>query len=787
MRILVPIFAVLVAVTAFILYAMNAGSPESASDPAPDAAKTAEVSPEASEATPGSDTSETAADPVADAAVVVEQAAAEAIGAAGQAIEQAAAELTPPAPTQTLRILTVTELDEREAGSWTDEAVTLGSTDIETGFLQAVTLHRFGAAVDRVAMSEYNTSVSEDADPYVVLDKRSLVNGAVYRHFAARRLWINKQEVTAAGIDGRVYNVSGVWWARSAAQTSGDTHSVTFMLAVVDQAGDPFVDVYRTYSLKKGSYDLKLDQRIVNRSDAEQAVRFEQLLQADIEPDVVNYMGDRRQVVTGVFSPSKDPDQVRVYTDGGFHGRAAVIKKLNKGKAAVWPDADNPTDTLAWLATENRYFAVATHTDIAETITETSGVEPLTNLFPQIQPIVDPFGPDVPEPVLAFVAQSPEVSLAPGAEHAINIGVFTGPRTKTNFTAHPYDLLHFGQMIKYELGCTICTFQWLAKGLLGFLKFIHGFVGDWGVAIIVLVLCVRAVLHPITKKSQVNMMVFGKQMQAVQPEMEKLKKKYEGDAAGMQREQMRLWREHGINPLRMLGCLPMFLQMPIWVALYAMIYYAVELWQQPAFYGVFQAAGLNFLGDLAVPDRLIVFTDTPIHLFGFKMLDFSSFNVLPIVWTFINIINMKLTQPPAATEQAAQQQKIMRFMMVLFAFWLYSAPAALTLYMCASTSIGIIDATLVRRHVKKMEEEGTLLPAKKTGGDGDNGEAKPAKVKKPAKPGSLRAKLEARMEMAKAMMEEQQKRQADQLKNQGQADNTMGGNRAQRRANKRKK
>ena len=74
--------------------------------------------------------------------------------------------------------------------------------------------------------------------------------------------------------------------------------------------------------------------------------------------------------------------------------------------------------------------------------------------------------------------------------------------------------------------CTFCTFQWLAHFLLWLLEFIHFIFRDWGLAIIILVLIVRLILHPITKRAQINMTKMGKQMQTLQPEIEKLKKKY---------------------------------------------------------------------------------------------------------------------------------------------------------------------------------------------------------------------------------------------------------------------
>jgi YidC/Oxa1 family membrane protein insertase len=94
------------------------------------------------------------------------------------------------------------------------------------------------------------------------------------------------------------------------------------------------------------------------------------------------------------------------------------------------------------------------------------------------------------------------------------------------------------------------------------LKFFHMIFRDWGLAIIALVCVVRVLLHPITKKSQVSMMKMGK----MGPEMERLKKKYGDDKDGLNKAMMQFYKEQGATPI--LGCLPMFLQMPIWIALY---------------------------------------------------------------------------------------------------------------------------------------------------------------------------------------------------------------------------
>ncbi|NJL31759.1 MAG: membrane protein insertase YidC [Phycisphaerales bacterium] len=235
---------------------------------------------------------------------------------------------------------------------------------------------------------------------------------------------------------------------------------------------------------------------------------------------------------------------------------------------------------------------------------------------------------------------------------------------------------------------------------------------DWSLAIIVLVIVVRGLLHPITRRSQINMAKMQKQMASLAPEIEKLKVKYKGDATKLQSEQMRLYREKGVNPLGMLGCLPMFLQMPIWIALYAMLYYAIELRHEQAFYGIFQGISggkWGFLADLSRADHFISFPASwhfTVPLLGIPM---DGLHILPLLMAVVFFLQFKFTTPPAANEQAAQQQKIMKWMTLLFPVFLYAAPSGLNLYILASTGAGILDSYIVKKHIKKEEEAGTLV------------------------------------------------------------------------------
>jgi YidC/Oxa1 family membrane protein insertase len=200
--------------------------------------------------------------------------------------------------------------------------------------------------------------------------------------------------------------------------------------------------------------------------------------------------------------------------------------------------------------------------------------------------------------------------------------------------------------------------------------------------------------------------------------MDRIQKKFKDDRKRLQQEQMQLFREHGVNPLQMLGCLPMFLQTPIWIALWAALYFAFDLRQEPAFYGVFQMfGGWAFLGDLAQPDHCFWTFDKPFRLFVFEV---SGINLLPFLLGGIFWVQQKYMTPRSAamTPEQETQQKIMRIMMVvLFPVMLYSAPSGLLLYIITSSSVGIMESRFIRRKVDQMDFD-TIIPAKAGGKSG---------------------------------------------------------------------
>ncbi len=295
--------------------------------------------------------------------------------------------------------------------------------------------------------------------------------------------------------------------------------------------------------------------------------------------------------------------------------------------------------------------------------------------------------------------------------------LYLGPKDRAVFDGDKrFRDLGFVNTIDMACCCFFCPIMALIRplsfGLITLMDLMYKVLPNYGVVIIILVLIVRLLMHPLTRKGQVAMSKMGK----LSPMVEEIKKKYSGDKVEMNKQMMALYKTHGASPV--LGTLPMLLQMPIWVALYTAIDASISL------------RGAKFLPiwitDLSAPDS--VFHFTPVNLVFFSV---SAINLLPILMGVAFYVQQKLTpqQPTAGNAQLAQQQKIMMVMMpVMFPIMLYSAPSGLNLYIMASTFGGAIEQYVIKKHIEEREQtegSGMVSATSKTGGKIKKKKAKP--------------------------------------------------------------
>ncbi len=497
-------------------------------------------------------------------------------------------------------------------------------------------------------------------------------------------------------IDGSTVSLYGSVWAE---RSPG-----VFETEVVDENGNVVLRVIRQFTLAENSYELNLQQSVQNVSPDAHIVRWIQYGPGDLSIDQGGMMDIRRFQFGYLYNAQRDPTRANVVVHGAMFERADALGKITAGTPQLWPQPDQKAQgfELSWYGTTNRYFALAVHAlfappkDNSKIMNAVESVFALADTNPATQTVV-------------CELRSATTQVAPGATARFDMGVYAGPlNPKVLEVVEPFKALRMDGLIQYLMGgcCSFCTFAWLANLIMIMLTFLHDYVVfDWAIAIMVLVMVVRFFLHPVTKRSQISMTKVTRGMASIKPELEALQKRYPGDTKKLQAEQMRLYREKGINPVGCVGgMLPTFLQTPIWIALYAVLYFAFALRQQPAFFGLFQNfGGWQFLGDLSAADHFIRFP-APLIKWPFE---FASINLIPILMGGLFFLQQKyMTPPPNAsmTPEQLQQQKIMKWMtVVLFPIMLYNAPSGLNLYIMTSTIIGIFEGKRIRAQMDKMD------------------------------------------------------------------------------------
>ena len=236
--------------------------------------------------------------------------------------------------------------------------VELGSLDAATGYKLRVGLNVYGAAVNAVDLTEYFTSVAED-EHYRLL-KRIEAGSFVRFAYAAEAITVGQQTLDLATARWEVVE------QQSDAGRVPPRHRRHGRRCPSSSFGEPIASTptATTFSSSSGSSTAAGDPLEVD---------YVQNAQGDLTADAASYLGDRRQFVVGYVKPSRDPGRSKVYTTSGFVPRNDVLG----GNTQVWPRpgvlGDNPDAELTWFASENRYFAMATHPRITDEMIDARG------------------------------------------------------------------------------------------------------------------------------------------------------------------------------------------------------------------------------------------------------------------------------------------------------------------------------------------------------------------------------------------------------------------------------
>ena len=357
--------------------------------------------------------------------------------------------------------------------------------------------------------------------------------------------------------------------------------------------------VRKTYTFTAGSYGIKLETSVINNSPAQLSGAIQHVMTYPAEPKVV----DNRFDTAGSY----------LFSDNSL--QSDKIKDVSAASKHYQKD-------VQWAGFADKYFMSA----ILSENNSIASVELKKNAAGFFESVIS----------------TPQFTVKPGQSIAVSHKLFVGPKDIDILKAQGNSLVQ-----SLDLG----WFTVIAKPLLYSLKFFYNYVGNYGIAIIIITIILKALFFPLTHKSYKSM----KGMQKIQPEMTKLREKYKDDRDAMNKAVMELYRDHKVNPMG--GCLPMVVQIPVFFALYKSLMFSIELRHAPFF---------MWITDLAGPD----------NLFGQLLHLPFILGPLPLLMGATMFIQQKMT--PSQMEPL--QQKMMLAMPVVFTFMFLSFPSGLVLY-----------------------------------------------------------------------------------------------------------
>jgi YidC/Oxa1 family membrane protein insertase len=343
--------------------------------------------------------------------------------------------------------------------------------------------------------------------------------------------------------------------------------------------------------------------------------------------------------------------------------RGGGILGMGHGPRQVYPDKPETLDDIRWSSVGNQYFT----TLILPVVDE--------NLMTEQQKEMRGIGVWAREfdiPIEQWkAANRPRVTTKPlqAIDGAIAMKGFTVEPGKTvtrqfSILAGPAEYSRLRRLDNYETEILdFGMFGWISKGLLWALNSLHSILGSYWAAIIALTIFIRSAMWPLQNRATQT----AKKMQLLSPKLKDLQERFKDDPMRMQQETSKLWREYGVNPLG--GCLPMFVQIPIFFGFYSMLNRAVEL----------RNNGFLWVQDLSQPDTVARIGNIPI-------------NILPLVMAVTMITQMRLT--PKTGDPA--QQKMMMFMPLIFIAMCYNYAAALALYWSVQNIFSIVQLYVTR-------------------------------------------------------------------------------------------
>jgi YidC/Oxa1 family membrane protein insertase len=482
-----------------------------------------------------------------------------------------------------------------------------------------------GGRIDDLVLKNYRETVAPDSPNVVLLTPSNSLHG----YIAETGWW------AAAGT--AVPNAATVWTAAGSQLTPQSPLTLTWD----NGAGLVFT---RKISIDDG-YMFKVEDSVANNGAASVSLSpYSRVARFGLPPSpsqtYVLHEGPM-----GVFDGTLNEEK--------YHSVKSHFEDAEGGE----PKSMNFTSTGGWVGISDKYWLVA----------QVAPADAKLTAHYLYDPKFDSYQAD-------YVADSREV--AAGASATFTHQVFAGAKEVKLLESYRDNL----NIPMFERAVDFGWFFFLTKPLHAFLDWIVRYVGNMGIAIMILTVCVKAVMFPLANKSYASM----NKMKALQPKMAELKEQYGEDKQRFQQEMMALYKKEKVNPAA--GCLPILVQIPVFYALYKVLYVTIDMRQAPFF---------GWIHDLSLPDPTSI-----LNLFGLIPWDPHLYMTMPIVGAIIHLLSigvwplimgftmwaqMRLNPTPPDPVQA----KMFAVMPFIFTFMLGSMPAGLVIYWAWNNTLSI--------------------------------------------------------------------------------------------------
>ena len=526
---------------------------------------------------------------------------------------------------------------------------------------------------------------AESNEPYTVLAPVALPERELLS-YAVEQLTVRTDRVFQWPLDDKLWRLE-----------SSDARSATFSTALRSPDGaEQLLQLTRSYTLDPQKSLLTIRTRVQNLSGGSLEASLRHVGPIGIQLDDPVYRTLRLVVAR------RAADQTLVL-------ESALPNELVTERT-FYPAAE---PAFAWSALASKYFAVYTRPigDNVDAVAKATGALALGR-------------PELHLGDLTLRLASVPRTLGAGESTEFALEVYAGAKDEDELSAENpayVDRAQLGYVAVHDFDSTCwCSWPFLTRMMTGLLEGIHFVVRNYGVAIIVIVIIVRGLLHPLTVFQQKSMYKAQESMARVQPKLALLKEKYANDRVRFNQEMMKVYAEENVNPAApLVGMVPLFLQMPILIALWTALNNDIHLRHAP-FDGW-------WIRDLSAPDALIRFGEggltipvlSSLPLIGSWFVAIPSLNVLPVLMGVSMWLQQKYMPKPAmqakldaakqqqATapggmtpeEQMRQQQMIANMMAIMMPVMFYYMPSGLNLYWMSTNVFGILESIRVRRQI----------------------------------------------------------------------------------------